>query len=112
MKPKLVGNYYVLIQENTQGDGKFVLAENSVSVEIEGWENYDFFITHYKNGDYNRSWIMSEGKTGLKMFEGQTRGHLLQNVRYGLKKITKKHLDSLIKYYIEQYSVSPKHKTN
>ena len=104
-------NYYILIQKNAQGDGEFVLMDNSVSIEIEGWKGYDFFITHYKDGKYKSYWIMSEGRTRLKMFEGQTKQHLLQEVRYGLKYMTKKHLNALIKYYTNQYGISPRYKT-
>lgn len=112
MKSKpLHSYYYILIQKNAQGDGEFVLMDNSVSIEIEGWKDYDFFIVHSKDGKYKSFWIMSEGRTGLKMFEGQTRQHLLQNVRYGLRDMTKKHLDDLIKYYINQYGISPRYKT-
>lgn len=109
MKSKPTHNYYyILVQKDVQGNGKFILV-NSKSIEIAGWEDYDFFVTHYKEDKYKGFWIMSEGKTGLKVFEGQTRKNLIQNVRYGLDKITKKYLDDLIKYYIKQYGISPRY---
>lgn len=110
MESKLIYKYYyILVQKDVQGNAEFVLVDNSTPIEIIGWEDYDFFITHYKEDKYKSFWIMSEGKTGLRMFERQTRKNLLQTARYGLKKITKKYLNGLIKYYIEQYGMSPRY---
>lgn len=99
------------ISLKTESKNSNFLTNLNLNGSLYSWKGYDFFTAHYKDGKYKSYWIMSEGRTRLKMFEGQTKQHLLQEVRYGLKYMTKKHLNALIKYYTNQYGISPRYKT-
>jgi len=64
-------------------------------VSIEGFEEFDLFI-HLDHNDTGK-WVLSEGKTGLRLFTASTQSYLKELAKKRLKEIGKDKLQSAIK---------------
>jgi hypothetical protein len=68
-------------------------------VTIKGFEDFDLFI-HPSHSD-SATWVISEGKTGYRLFTSDSRGKLLALAKRKLAKLGVGKLDSAIQEKLE-----------
>ena len=76
--------------------------------KIKGFEEYDFFLHYVRT---SRSWVISEGKTGLVVGSAHRRSmaEVMEMVKNLLDNRGKGSLDNAIESGIKHYGLSPRY---